>query len=121
MFCKIQVKILVNGEERISPWANYVLQPPRENQVILHIFCVRVICTIFKGFEGTAFAQHMWSPAADEKQASCFKDMMDELRDWTLTDFGGYKDLMDESVGMVRMIVGVAGLPGMHCDALGMQ
>ena len=67
MFCKIQVKILVNGEERISPWANYVLQPPRENQVILHIFCVRVICTIFKGFEGTAFAQHMWTPPADVK------------------------------------------------------
>jgi len=46
-----KVKILVNGEERISPWASYVLQPPREKQ----------------GSEGTAFAQHMWSPAEDEK------------------------------------------------------
>jgi len=46
-----KVKILVNGEERISPWASYVLQPPRENQ----------------GVEGTAFAQHMWSPTADKK------------------------------------------------------
>ena len=35
---KLQVKILVNGEERISPWASYVLQPPRENQV--QPFCV---------------------------------------------------------------------------------
>ena len=37
-FFKLQVKILVNGEERISPWASYVLQPPRENQV--QPFCV---------------------------------------------------------------------------------
>ena len=79
----LQVKILVNGEERISPWASYVLQPPRESQVTLYILCVRVIfyilrifdnilCVnitfeILKGFEGTAFAQHLWSPAADAK------------------------------------------------------
>ena len=62
------MKILVNGEERISPWASYVLQPPRENQVFpLCILCARVIFDIPKGFEGTAYAQHMWSPSADEK------------------------------------------------------
>ena len=65
---KLQVKILVNGEERISPWASYVLQPPRENQVYNHFVCVRVNFYILKGFEGTAFAQHMWSPAEDVKR-----------------------------------------------------
>ena len=64
---KLKVKLLVNGEERISPWASYVLQPPRENQVYNHFFCVRVNFYILKGFEGTAFAQHMWSPAEDVK------------------------------------------------------
>ena len=65
---KLQVKILVNGEERISPWASYVRQPPRENQVYNHFVCVRVNFYILKGFEGTAFAQHMWSPAEDVKR-----------------------------------------------------
>lgn len=41
-----KVKVLVNGEDRISPWASYVLQPPKEKQ----------------HFEGTAFCQHFWNP-----------------------------------------------------------
>ena len=32
------------------------------------ILCVRVNFDILKGFEGTAFAQHMWSPAEDVKR-----------------------------------------------------
>ena len=32
-----------------------------------HLVCVRVYFDILKGFEGTAFAQHMWSPAEDVK------------------------------------------------------
>jgi len=41
-----KVKILVNGEDRISPWASYVKQPPREKQ----------------HEEGVAFCQHFWNP-----------------------------------------------------------
>jgi 1,4-alpha-glucan branching enzyme len=41
-----KVKILVNGEDRISPWANYVLQPPRERQ----------------HEEGVSYVQHFWNP-----------------------------------------------------------
>ena len=32
-----------------------------------HLVCVWVNFDILKGFEGTAFAQHMWSPAEDVK------------------------------------------------------
>ena len=41
-----KVKILVNGQVRISPWASYVVQPPKERQ----------------DKEGTAFCQHFWNP-----------------------------------------------------------
>jgi len=41
-----KVKVLVNGEDRISPWASYVLQPPRERQ----------------REEGIAFSQYWWNP-----------------------------------------------------------
>ena len=42
-----QVKVLVNGQVRVSPWASYVVQPPKERQEK----------------EGTAFCQHFWNPA----------------------------------------------------------
>ena len=42
-----KVKLLVNGQVRISPWASYVLQPPREQQ----------------DSEGTTFSQHFWNPS----------------------------------------------------------
>ena len=42
-----KVKILVNGQVRISPWASYVVQPPKERQ----------------DKEGTAFYQHFWNPS----------------------------------------------------------
>jgi len=41
-----KVKILVNGEDRISPWATYVVQPPKQSQ----------------HFEGVNFCQHFWNP-----------------------------------------------------------
>ena len=41
-----KVKILVNGQVRISPWASYVVQPPKERQ----------------DKEGKAFCQHFWNP-----------------------------------------------------------
>ena len=41
-----KVKILVNGQVRVSPWASYVVQPPKERQEK----------------EGTAFCQHFWNP-----------------------------------------------------------
>ena len=41
-----KVKILVNGQVRLSPWASYVVQPPKERQEK----------------EGTAFCQHFWNP-----------------------------------------------------------
>ena len=41
-----KVKLLVNGQVRISPWASYVVQPARDRQ---HA-------------EGTAFSQHFWNP-----------------------------------------------------------
>jgi len=44
-----KVKVLVNGQVRISPWASFVLQPPKERQ----------------NKEGTAYCQHFWNP--DEK------------------------------------------------------
>jgi len=48
-----RVKILVNGEDRISPWASYVVQPPKERQ----------------HEEGVTFCQHFWNPAARYKMA----------------------------------------------------
>ena len=48
----LQVKILVNGEERISPWASYVLQPPRENQVTFYTCTLSVRRIIFGYLEG---------------------------------------------------------------------
>ena len=41
-----KLKLLVNGQVRISPWASYVVQPARERQ----------------DKEGTAFCQHFWNP-----------------------------------------------------------
>ena len=41
-----QVKVLVNGEDRISPWASYVVQPPKEKQE----------------YEGVAYCQKFWHP-----------------------------------------------------------
>lgn len=46
-----KVKILVNGEEKISPWAGYVLQPAKEKQAT----------------EGTVFSQHFWQPLREER------------------------------------------------------
>ena len=46
-----KVKILVNGEEKISPWASYVLQPAKELQAS----------------EGTVFSQHFWQPSLEER------------------------------------------------------
>jgi len=46
-----KVKILVNGEDRISPWASYVLQPPKEKQPS----------------EGVSFCQHFWNPEVKYK------------------------------------------------------
>jgi len=46
-----RVKILVNGEDRISPWASYVVQPPKERQ----------------HEEGVTFCQHFWNPEARYK------------------------------------------------------
>merc|ERR1719228_2664315 len=45
-----KVKILVNGEDRISPWASYVVQPPKEKQ----------------SYEGTALCHHFWNPPPDQ-------------------------------------------------------
>ena len=39
-----KVKILVNGQVRVSPWASLVKQPPKGDPE-----------------EGTAFCQHFWS------------------------------------------------------------
>jgi len=44
-----KVKILVNGEDRISPWASYVVQPPKDRQ----------------DYEGMAYCQHFWNPPAN--------------------------------------------------------
>merc|ERR1719369_2677675 len=41
-----RVKVLVNGEDRISPWASYVVQPPKEQQE----------------YEGVAYCQKFWNP-----------------------------------------------------------
>jgi len=46
-----KVKILVNGEERVSPWASYVLQPSREKQA----------------YDGVQYSQHLWSPPSCER------------------------------------------------------
>merc|ERR1711892_400611 len=43
-----KIKILVNGEDKISPWASYVVQPPKERQ----------------DYEGTAYCQQFWNPPA---------------------------------------------------------
>jgi len=47
-----KVKVLVNGEDKVSPWAAYVLQPSKERQ----------------GEEGTAYSQHWWHPAQGKYQ-----------------------------------------------------
>merc|ERR1719233_573942 len=41
-----RVKVLVNGEDRISPWASYVVQPLKEQQE----------------YEGVAYCQKFWNP-----------------------------------------------------------
>ena len=41
-----KIKLLVNGQVRISPWASYVVQPAKEKQ----------------HSQGTAFSQHFWNP-----------------------------------------------------------
>jgi len=41
-----KVKILMNGEDRISPWASYVVQAPKDKQ----------------DSEGVAFCQQFWTP-----------------------------------------------------------
>jgi len=46
-----KVKILVNDEERISPWASYVLPPPEERRAV----------------EGPVYAQHFWNPPESDK------------------------------------------------------
>jgi len=46
-----RVKILVNGEDRLSPWASYVTQPPKEKQ----------------DSEGVAYCQRFWNPHPQEK------------------------------------------------------
>jgi len=46
-----KVKILVNGEDRISPWASYVVQPPKDKQ----------------DSEGVAFCQQFWNPPPDQR------------------------------------------------------
>ena len=46
-----KIKLLVNGQVRISPWASYVLQPAREKQQS----------------QGTAFSQHFWNPVSKYK------------------------------------------------------
>merc|ERR1719376_1457893 len=43
-----RVKVLVNGEDRISPWASYVVQPPKEQQE----------------YKGVAYCQKFWNPPA---------------------------------------------------------
>ena len=47
---------MVNGEDKISPWARYVVQPSKERQ----------------GFEGVAFCQHFWNPTADSSYIQKF-------------------------------------------------
>ena len=46
-----KLKLLVNGQVRISPWATHVLQPPKEKQ----------------DSEGVAFCQHFWNPSKKYK------------------------------------------------------
>ena len=46
-----KVKLLVNGQVRISPWASYVVQPSKEKQ----------------HSQGTAFSQHFWNPTQKYK------------------------------------------------------
>jgi len=46
-----RVKILVNGDDRISPWASFVTQPPQDKQE----------------WEGIAFSQEFWSPPTQDK------------------------------------------------------
>ena len=46
-----RIKVLVNGEDRISPWASYVIQPPKDKQ----------------DTEGVAYCQHFWNPSSNEK------------------------------------------------------
>jgi len=46
-----RITILVNGEDRISPWASYVTQPPKDKQDV----------------EGIAFSQKFWSPSEQER------------------------------------------------------
>ena len=46
-----RITILVNGEDRISPWASYVTQPSKDKQDV----------------EGIAFSQKFWSPSEQER------------------------------------------------------
>merc|ERR1719244_761098 len=46
-----RVKLLVNGEDRVSPWASYVVQPSKESQAA----------------EGVSFSQHFWNPPTEKK------------------------------------------------------
>ena len=46
-----KIKLLVNGQVRISPWASYVVQPAKEKQ----------------HSQGTAFSQHFWNPTLKYK------------------------------------------------------
>ena len=46
-----KVKLLVNGEDRVSPWSSYVVQPSKEMQAA----------------EGVAFSQHFWNPPTEKK------------------------------------------------------
>ena len=41
----------MNGEDRISPWASYVVQPPKDKQ----------------DSEGVAFCQQFWNPPPDQR------------------------------------------------------
>lgn len=45
-----KVKILVNGCEKVSPWARYVLQPSPDRQAV----------------EGPVYSQHLWNPPVEE-------------------------------------------------------
>lgn len=45
-----KVKVLVNGDDRVSPWASYVIQPAKDRQ----------------HEEGVAYCQHFWNPPAQD-------------------------------------------------------
>lgn len=45
-----KLKVLVNGDDRVSPWASYVIQPAKDRQ----------------HEEGVAYCQHFWNPPAQD-------------------------------------------------------